>query len=93
MYRQLRNFTEIEDVPLVMDKYLADDLPAMKKESYTYNNDQYKAAVYYDIKSVPLPGRMVEEFNTTWKHVRPMSMPSVRWEPSGVMWSVPSRKS
>lgn len=57
------------DMVRYTDTYQAVDLPAMKKESYSYSLSQYKDAVIYSLKLVSLPGETIQNYGSTWEDV------------------------
>ena len=52
-----------------VDYYSGQELPAMKKEPYSYSYRQYMSAVDYEIRSLELPGRLPQRFSVSWEDV------------------------
>lgn len=52
-----------------VDRYSMYDLPAFKKEPYLYNSRQYYTSLQYNIRSLAMPGAMVQNFGVTWNDV------------------------
>lgn len=54
---------------MVVDKFLAVDLPAFKYEPYIYYPRQYFSFVTYDIRSLRLPGMDTKYYGVSWDDV------------------------
>lgn len=57
------------DFKTTVDYYSGQELPAMKKEPYSYSFRQYLSAVDYDISSLELPGRLPKHFSVNWEDI------------------------
>lgn len=51
------------------DVYVADNVPALKREPYCFYPDQSRLGVEYDLSSVTIPGYVYKDYNTSWKDV------------------------
>jgi hypothetical protein len=54
---------------MVVDKFVAVDLPAFKYEPYIYYPRQYFSFVTYDIRSLRLPGMDTKYYGVSWDDV------------------------
>ena len=52
-----------------IETYTIKDAPAMRDESFSYNADQYKAAVYYEMVQFQFPGSSPRYFSSTWDQI------------------------
>lgn len=52
-----------------IENYTLTDAPAMRAESLSYNPDQYKAAVYYVVSQMQIPGSAPRNFSYTWDQI------------------------
>ncbi|NER18807.1 DUF3857 domain-containing protein [Spongiivirga citrea] len=54
---------------VVKNHYTMTDVPALKKENYVSNIDNFRSAVKFELKSVSPPNGDTENFATTWENV------------------------
>jgi hypothetical protein len=64
-------FPGVEPLRFAMkeDIFYADDVPAMKKESYCFYPDQARLGVEYELRNVNIPGQYYQNYNTSWEEV------------------------
>lgn len=51
-----------------VDRFAVKDVPAMRREKYSYNVDQYRTGVRYEIRSFEAPG-YYREYTANWENI------------------------
>ena len=62
-----------------IDNYKLTDAPGLRAESLSYNPDQYKAAVYYVVSQMQIPGNAPRNFSYTWDQIDKMIRDTEIW--------------
>ena len=57
------------DVEFSTTRYYAENLPAMKEETYVTTMEDYMASIQFQISSIEIPGRSVETIMTSWNDI------------------------
>ncbi|NQX85029.1 MAG: DUF3857 domain-containing protein [Flavobacteriaceae bacterium] len=52
-----------------VSEYELNDIPALKEELYVNNIDNYRAKVFYELRSVKFPNSGLKQLSTTWEKV------------------------
>ncbi|MCD4834829.1 MAG: DUF3857 domain-containing protein [Bacteroidales bacterium] len=65
-----KNFFGFEPLSVVEDnRWIAKDMPAFRREPYMNSSSNYLTQFEFDIREIAIPGKLYEEFTTSWDEV------------------------